>query len=232
MTFERGEERPTGTRLRAALPSVLTSSSRRARWRRTKALRLLSALLAAIAVWVVGSPLVPHEADAGQPVVVVTRDVAIGSTLSAQDVRLERRGPDQRPPRALDRIDGAIGRVAAGSLAEGEILTAARFQGPPQLAGLGAGRVAVSVPLVESGLLAAIRPADVVEVLAAGTGQTVASNAPVLSVERPAGGVLGQGGDGAGHVVLALTGEEASAVAAAITAQTGPAGFVLALRGA
>ncbi len=87
------------------------------------------------------------------------------------------------------------------------------------------------MPLVESGLLPAVRPADLVEVLAAGTGQTVASRAPVLSVERPAEGVLGPGADGTGHIVLALTGEEARAVAATITAQTGPAGFVLALRG-
>ncbi len=87
------------------------------------------------------------------------------------------------------------------------------------------------MPLVESGLLAAIRPADVVEVLAAGTGQTVAPSARVLSVERPAEGVLGQGADSAGHVVLALTSDEARAVAAAVSSQTGPAGFVLALRG-
>jgi len=182
-------------------------------------------------VWLVGSPLLPHEAQTGAPVVVLARDLAIGSTLSADDVRLERRPLDQRPTHALDRAEAAIGRVAAGPLSEGEVLTGARFQGQAQLAGLGSGRVAVSVPLVESGLLPAVRPADLVEVLAAGTGQTVASRAPVQSVERPAVGVLGPGADGTGHIVLALTGEEARAVAATITAQTGPAGFVLALRG-
>jgi Flp pilus assembly protein CpaB len=187
-------------------------------------------VLAASAVWLVGSPLLPHDADAGDPVVVVARDLPIGSTLSAADVRLERRASGQRPTSALDRADGAVGRVAAGPLVEGEILTSARFQGPSQLTGLGAARVAVSVPLVEAGLLTALRPADVVQVLAASTGQTVAADAPVLSVHRPSEGVLGQG-EGAGHVVLALTGEEARAVAAAITAQTGPAGFVLALQG-
>lgn len=222
---------PTGRARRRPLPAVLRSSSRRARWQRTKVLRLVSALLAAAAVWLVGSPLLPHAADTGDPVVVVTRDISIGSTLSGADVRVERRTSGQRPIGALGRVDAVIGRVAAGSLSEGEILTAARFRGQAQLSGLGSGRVAVSVPLVESGLLAALRPADVVEVLAAGSGQTVASSALVLSVERPPDGVLGQGGDASGHVVLALTSDEARAVAAAITAPTGPAGFVLALRG-
>jgi len=227
----RGRVEVTRRSARSALPTVLTSSSRRARWRRAKALRLGCALLGATAVWLVGSPLLPHEAQTGAPVVVLARDLAIGSTLSADDVRVERRPLDQRPTHALDRAEAAIGRVAARPLSEGEVLTGARFQGQAQLAGLGSGRVAVSVPLVESGLLPAVRPADLVEVLAAGTGQTVASRAPVLSVERPAEGVLGPGADGTGHIVLALTGEEARAVAATITAQTGPAGFVLALRG-
>jgi len=230
MSFGRRSVEDATRDARRAVPSVL-SSSRRARWQRTKAMRLVCALLAAAAVWLVGSPLLPQAVETGDLVVVVTREVPIGSTLSGADVRVERRLSGQRPVRALDRADAAIGRVVASPLSEGEILTAARFQGQAQLTGLGSGRVAVSVPLVESGLLAAIRPADVVEVLAAGTDQTVAPSARVLSVERPAEGVLGQGADSAGHVVLALTSDEARAVAAAVSSQTGPAGFVLALRG-
>lgn len=135
----RGRVEVTRRSARSALPTVLTSSSRRARWRRAKALRLGCALLGATAVWLVGSPLLPHEAQTGAPVVVLARDLAIGSTLSADDVRLERRPLDQRPTHALDRAEAAIGRVAAGPLSEGEVLTGARFQGQAQLAGLGSG---------------------------------------------------------------------------------------------
>ena len=217
------------TGLRSRLPTPLTSTSRRARWRRTRAARLLSAMLAGAAVWLIASQALPHEPEIGDPVVVVTRAVPIGATLTDDDLRIERRLTDQRPVESLTMVGAAIGRTAAGPLSKGEVLTPARLQGAAQLAALPAGRVAVSIPLVESGLLASIRPADVVEVLAAGTGQTVSSGATVLSVERPGDGVLGQGSDSPGHVVLALTPDEARAVAAAITSQTGPAGFVVAL---
>ena len=218
-----------GIGLRSRLPTALTSTSRRARWRRTRAARLLSAVLAGAAVWLIASQVLPHEPEIGDPIVVVARAVPIGATLTDADLRIERRLTDQRPAESLTRAGAAVGRTAAGPLSEGEVLTPARLQGAAQLAGLPAGRVAVSVPLVESGLLASIRPADVVEVLAAGTGQTVSAGATVLSVERPGDGVLGQRSDAPGHVILALTTDEARAVAAAITSQTGPAGFVIAL---
>lgn len=223
-----GVEGP-GIGLRSRLPTALTSTSRRARWRRTRSARLLSAALAGAAVWLIGSQVLPREPEIGDPVVVVARAVPIGATLTDADLRIERRLTDQHPVESLTRADAAVGHTAAGPLSEGEVLTPARLQGAAQLAGLPAGRVAVSVPLVESGLLASIRPADVVEVLAAGTGQTVSAGATVLSVERPGDGVLGQGSDAPGHVILALTTDEARAVAAAITSQTGPAGFVIAL---
>ena len=133
----RGRVEVTRRSARSALPTVLTSSSRRARWRRAKALRLGCALLGATAAWLVGSPLLPHEAQTGAPVVVLARDLAIGSTLSADDVRVERRPLDQRPTHALDRAEAAIGRVAAGPLSEGEDPHGCPLPGPGTAGGAG-----------------------------------------------------------------------------------------------
>ncbi len=217
--------------LRRRLPTALTSSSRRARWRRSKLRRLLCAFLTALGVWLIGSAVMPAGAGTGEPVVVAARAVPLGATVSADDLRLERRPASQRPAEALAAVEPVVGQVAAGPLAEGEPLTPARFQGPHQLAGMPPGQVAVSVPLVESGLVATLRPADTVEVLAAGSGETVAARALVLSVARPDPSLLGAS-DAGGHVVLAVTSDEARRVAAAMAAQAGPSGFVLALRGA
>lgn len=218
------------SRLRSALPPSLASTSRRARWRRSRALRLLCALLAGGAVWLVASQWLPVPEGMGEPVVVAVRDLPIGVTVAAEDLRLERRPGSSLPAQVLDRLEAGIGRVTAGPVGAGEVVTPARFRGPAQLTGLPADRVAVSVPLVESGLLAVIRPADRVVVLAAGTGQAVAADATVLSVDVADAGVLGQRSTaGAGHAVLALTGDEARTVAASLNAQLGPTGFVLAL---
>lgn len=224
------EDLPEARTLRQRVPAALTSPSRRARWRRTRLRQVLCAFLAALGVWVLGSTLLPVDAGAGEPVLVVARAVPLGARVSLDDVRVERRPPGQHPAEPLTSVEQALGRVAASALAEGELLTAARFQGPSQLSGMPSGRVAVSVPLIDPGLLTTLRPADVVEVLAAGTGQTVSARALVLSVAAPDSGLLGTS-DTAGRVVLAVSADEARAVAAAMVPQSGPSGFVLALHG-
>ena len=163
--------------------------------------------------------------------VVAARDLPLGATVSADDLRVERRPHAALPAGVLDRPEAGIGRVTSGPVVEGEVLTTVRFQGPSQLSGLGSGQVAVSVPLAEAGLLASLAPADRVAVLVAGTGQTVAAAALVLAVDHPASSAIDQGAQSGSHVVLALTAEEARAVAATMNGPSGPAGFVLALRG-
>ncbi len=229
MRSDGNASRPGGAGPRSRLPRALTSTSRRARWRRSRVARSLSALLAGLAVWLVVAPLLPQPDESGDPVVVAARDLPLGATVSADDLRVERRPHAALPARVLDRPEAGIGRVTSGPVVEGEVLTTVRFRGPSQLSGLGAGQVAVSVPLAEAGLLPSLEPADRVAVLVAGTGQTVAAAALVLGVNRP-GTTLGQTAESGSHVVLALTTEEARAVAATMNAPSGPAGFVLALR--
>lgn len=203
--------------------------SRRGRWRQTRALRVVSAVLLGVAVWWGGSAVLPKPADPGVPTVLAAHDVALGTELTAEDVRIEPRPSGLRPSGALTQQEAAVGHVVSGPVLAGEIMTAARFRGPGQLAALPATSLAVSVPLSDTSLVGVLRPADVVSVLVAGSGQTVASAAAVLAVDTPASGVLGSGALGGAHLLLALGPEEARAVATALGPAGAGAGLVIAV---
>lgn len=228
-------------RWRRSPSPVRRRPSRRDQWRRTKALRLVCAGLAAAAVWLVGSRFLPHDEDPGVPVVVAAHDLALGAAVAAEDVTIERRAPGDVPAGTLREPEAAVGHIVSGPVARGEPLSDKRFRGPSQLAGLGEGVVAVAVPVSGTAVLSALRPADVVAVLVAGSGQTVAQRARVLAapgvgIGGPAGldALAGSGTSGAGagaEVLLALTTDEARAVAASMGGGGGATSFVLALRG-
>ncbi len=172
------------------------------------------------------------------PVVVAVHDLTLGAMVGADDVRVEHRPVSQRPGSAVPDLTGAVGQVTAGPVGAGELLTTARFRGPSALAGLAPTRVAVSIPLVDDGLLTALHAGDTVTVLAPGTGSRVATAAPVVSVTSAdgssgAGGgdVLGQASSGgtSARLVVALTTQEAAGLAAAMGGASGLTGFVIAL---
>jgi Flp pilus assembly protein CpaB len=187
--------------------------------------------LVGVAVWVAVSALLPAPPDPGVATVVTVHDVALGSTLTATDLRVERRWADERPAGALDDLSAALGQVVSGPVLAGEIVTSARFRGASQLAGLAPGFVAVSLPVADGVLLGSLRPADSVTVLAAGTGQPLASAARVLTTELAGSGVLTSGAGGPGHLVVAVTGDEARALAVAMGPAGVPGGFLVAVRG-
>lgn len=222
--MSRGDA-PRGWRER--LPPILGSRTRRAAWQRTKARRVLSAGLVGAAVCLLATQLVPHPAQVGIPVVVAARALPIGAALTGSDVRTELRPATQRPVGALTSATEAVGRIASGPLAVGEVLTSGRFAGPGLLTGLPSGLVAMSIPLLDPGLLPALQPADSVQVLASGSGRTLAVAARVLGVVTPDTGLLGS--EGAGRLVVALSADEARAVAASMASATGVSGFVVAL---
>ena len=152
---------------------------------------------------------------------------------------MESRPVDQRPTGALDRADAAIGQVVSGPVLAGEVVTTARFRGASQLAGLSPGLVAVSLPLSDGALLATLRPAMSVSVLAAGSGDPLAAEARVLAADGAGsgGGASGTGlltatAGGEGHLVVAVTVPEARAIAAAMGPRAAAGGgFVVAVRG-
>lgn len=202
-------------------------TSRRGRWQRTVATRLASATLTGAALWLTVSALLPAPPEPGVPVLVARHDLALGAIVSVDDVRVDRR-PDAYVPRgALTSVEAVIGRVLAGAVSEAEPFTPARLRGPGQLANLPAGSMAVSLPVADPSVVSSLRPADLVAVLVAGSGETVAASAPVLATDLPSTGMLGGPGSTSSHVWLALTAAEARAVAVALGGGS-PAPFLVA----
>ncbi|MEO3936358.1 SAF domain-containing protein [Dermatophilaceae bacterium Soc4.6] len=216
-------------------------TTRRAAWRRAQARRVVAAVLAGAATWLVVSAVAPRPVDSGVSVVVAAHDLALGARVGADDVRVESRPGSQRPASALAGPADALGQVTAGPVGVGEVLTTSRFRGAASLTGLSPALVAMSIPLVDEGLLVDLRAGDTVTVLAPGTGASVAAAAPVLSVtasgESPsvAGGSALLGATSAGgagsRLVVGLTRAEAGAVAGAMGGPSGLTGFVVALGG-
>ncbi len=194
-------------------------------------MQLAAVALVAVAVWVTVSALIPTPADSGVATVVAIQDVALGSTLTAADLRVERRRADERPVGALDDVSRGVGQVVSGPVLAGEIVTSARFRGASQLAGLAPGFVAVSLPVADGVLLGTLRPGDTVSVLATGTGQPLAAAARVLTTELAGSGVLTAGAGGQGHLVVTVTADEARALAVAMGPAGAPGGFLVAVRG-
>lgn len=215
--------------------------SRRGRWRQSVVLRLTAVVLVGVAAWLTVRVMAPAPMDPGVPTLVVVRELPLGTTVAADDVRVEARPVAQRPAGALDRAEAAIGQVLAGPVLVGEVVTTARFRGTAQLAGLSPGVVAVSLPLDDGALLATLRPAMSVSVLAAGSGDPLAVEARVLAADGPGSaaaggssspGLLAAAAGGEGHLVVAVSAAEARAIAAAMGPRgAGGGGFVVAVRG-
>ena len=151
--------------------------SRRRRWRRSQAVQLVAVALVAVAGWVTVSALLPAPGRSrsgdgrGGP--------RRGARVDADGGRRARRTAAGRRAtgRRSRRRECGVGQVVSGPVLAGEIVTSARFRGATQLAGLAPGFVAVSLPVADGVLLGALRPADIVSVLAAGTGQPLAAAA-------------------------------------------------------
>lgn len=219
---------PTQARSGARRRWSFRPASRRDRWRRTVAARLVSAALVGTALWLIASALLPSPPDPGVPVLVATHDLPLGATVSGDDVRLDRRPEAYVPRGALTSPDAAVGRVLGAAVGAGEPLTPTRLRGPGQLANQPAGSMAVSVPVGDPSIVSSLRPADLVAVLVVGSGETVVASAPVLATDIPSTGTLGGSTTAGAHVWLALTAAEARAVAVALGSGAGAAPFLVA----
>ena len=159
--------------------------------------------------------------DAGPPVsvVVAAAHITRGSTLSADDLRVEPMPTAFVPPGALTRDAQAVGRVAVSDVAEGEVLTRTR------VSAAGVGPVASLVPpglrafVVPSGVPAgAIVSGDVIDVLVTFGGahahsETVATGLQVLSVIAPSAGSVAPGETGGESLVLLVRPDQAEGLA-------------------
>lgn len=196
--------------------AVLVAQGRQAlQWHR----RLVAAVLAGVAVVAALTVLAPHQAGSRQ-VWAAARDLSGGAPLHAGDVVLLRLPTSAVPAGALVAGATVVGRFLAAPVRRGEPLTDVRLLGPSLLAALPRhGLVAVPVRVADGAAAAAVtRPGDVVDVLATGdlTGdatsaepEVVAAGVTVLAVP------VHDGGDDAGLVVVAVTPDQAAAIASA-----------------
>ncbi len=202
---------------------------RRRRWalRRVVA-AVLVAGAATVALLVLTSPT-----PAGVPALVAARDLAPGSALGPDDVRLASRALGQLPQGYLRAPDEAVGRVLASGARAGEVLTDVRLVGPHLVDSLAPGQVAAPVRVADASAVALVGPGDRVDVLVGvdgtGSARTVVRSATVLVRPQPeaGGGVLSTPTDDSrgGLLVLGVESQQAEALAGA--AAQGPLSLAL-----
>jgi len=159
--------------------------------------------------------LAPPRATPGHPVVSLTRDLPIGTTLTPDDVQLGR--AEQVPDGALTDPALVVGRVLAGQARRGEVVTDVRLA-EPSGPDPGPGRVAVPVRPADPAIADLLDPGMHVAVLLvgeAGEPTILAADAIVLVIpERP------ERGDAERPIVLAVPAESADRLVAAALAGT------------
>ncbi len=145
----------------------------------------------------------------GSAAVQVVRDLAAGDRLSAADVRPLRL--QTLPDGALALPGQAGGRILAGPVRRGEILTDARLV-PSSGPSPGPGRSAVPITLADASTAGLLSPGMHLAVIAvddAGTARTVTADAVVLSVIAAA-----DKAGGSRLILLAVAQRDADSVAA------------------
>ena len=156
------------------------------------------ALVAALAATAVFYAVLPKDlavgtASAHATVVVAARDLALGSTLRAEDVRAEPWTKGAAPEGALRLASEAAGRVALRPVAAGEVLKAEALApaGAGPLGAIPVGMRAVSLHPVDSmGVVSMLQPASrvdvqVVNVRGEGHARRVLEDVEVLQVHKP-----------------------------------------------
>lgn len=162
----------------------LSSAAGMSRWGRRLARhrRPAAAALAALSVAFTVAALRSGEPD-GVRVLVAARDLPAGTTLRPGDLR-----PAVLPATAVP--DGAIraratGRILAGPMRRGEVVTDVRTVGSRLLAGYGPDVVATPIRPADPGTVRLVRPGDRVDVLSSDVPADLAGSGVGLDDLRP-----------------------------------------------
>ena len=147
---------------------------------RRGARRWLAALLAAGTVGGGLHLVLTRPAPDDVPVLVATRELPLGSTMSASDVEVVMLPPRAVPATGLSAAADATGQVLAAPVVEGEMLTQSDLRTSGLLSGMPSGTVAVFLPVQDAAVASAIGSGDVVDVRSPVDGSTVADAARVL----------------------------------------------------
>ncbi|WP_295627892.1 SAF domain-containing protein [uncultured Corynebacterium sp.] len=194
--------------------------------RRRRRQALAAGLVVAAAAVALADAAGPEEGTV--EVVVAARRVDSGSPITADDVVTRSVAEEHVPDHAITDVEVLVGKLPAGPLMRGEVLTESRFAGvalAKELTGMDGAHIVAVTPR-DAGLTPMLRTGDVVDVLApgpeAGTARPVARGARVvLAGADGAGdgaGIAGAGGGRGGAdgvVLLALPPGAAATVASA-----------------
>jgi Flp pilus assembly protein CpaB len=111
-----------------------------------------------------------------------SRDLAPGTVVSASDLVVRSVPAASRPADAPTSTDDLVGRTVVVPLLAGDAVLPRHLLTTSLLAGYGADVVAVPVRLSDDAATSVVRPGDVVDVLAATTGDAAAPGSGAASV--------------------------------------------------
>ncbi len=175
--------------------------------------RVLSALLAAVAVLVIIETIAP-SAPASRRVVVAARDLPSGAVLTAADLDAVPMPPSVVPSGSASSASELLGRVVAGPMRAREVVTDQRLLGRSLLAGYPTGSVATPVRIRDPGVVALLQVGGRIDVYAARSDTTAADlvvgDAVVVALPK-----VDDDGQQGGLVVLCVTPAQAAALAEA-----------------
>jgi pilus assembly protein CpaB len=191
------------TARRAPLGAGLRQLGRAMLWHR----RLLAAGLAAGSVAAGLTVLAPEPPPTVQ-VLAAARDLAGGAPLQAGDLDPVALPPAAVPDGALTDASTVVGRILAGPVRRGEPLTDLRLLGRELLEAAAPGSeplVATPVRIADAGIVALLRPGDLVDVLAAHADLGGPTGTGGRGSAGDADGTGGGGTDPASHADLVAT---------------------------
>lgn len=219
------------------LPRTWRGDGRQARWRRSRARRLLAGILGACAVLAVVGAVRP-SAPATHAVTVAAHDLPAGAHLHADDLRQVSWSSKDKIPGLLAHRSAA-GKVLIAPIRGGEPITSARVRSPRSWPAVPRGRVVIAVAGVDAGIVRVLQAGDRVDLIDTAKSGIMAYAVPVVAVTSPGGSDSAAardakqwGGSQGPAVLVAVTPQEAAAVGSAAAARSGGlgGGIQLALR--
>ena len=130
-----------------------------------------------------------RDEPTSRTVVVASHDIASGTTLAADDLRLARLPESAVPEHGAQQVNDVVGLTVAGPMRRGEVLTDRRVVHPDRMSGFPAGTVLVTIRLADADALSILGVGDRVDVVAvdpdgATEAEVVARDVEIVTLPR------------------------------------------------
>ncbi len=178
-----------------------------------------AALALGSAGWAAVSAVSPTAPDPGPAVVVAARDLPVGTAISLEHLSVVHL-PVETVPDGTFGDPSAIRGVLSAPLRRGEVLTDVRLSAAGTLEGLADGQVLAHVPLADAGIVPMLSAGARVDVLSTVDGQVVAADVLVTHAPTERSGLI-----------VAVSADQASALAVAASPDLPGAGVTVVIRG-